>query len=192
MGRLAPEKGFDQLIRAFANCAPKHSEWSLVILGEGGERAHLEGLAVSLGVAARVHLLGQVREPVGVLRRADLFVLSSAAEGWPNALAEAMASGLPVISFDCAGSCEIVRDHLDGVLVRRHGDAGALALAMDRLMSDEGERERLGRHALGITERFGVEGVVKLWEELFEVAAGVTSRPAGRQGPRRPSTLPSA
>ena len=167
MGRLVRQKGFDILIEAFGRCAGKHSDWSLVILGEGPERASLQTLTTNLGIKDRVHLVGQIQEPATILRGADLFVLSSRYEGFPNALLEAMACRLPVVSLDCSGGGprEIIRDGVDGVLVRPD-DLAALGDTMDRLMADSDERRRLGARACEIIERFSVEKIMKMWDEL--------------------------
>ncbi len=86
MGRLAEQKGFDLLISAFARVANSHPEWSLLILGEGTERQILEEQVHHLGLAQRVRLPGVVPNPQRVCLEADLFVLSSRFEGFPNAL----------------------------------------------------------------------------------------------------------
>jgi GalNAc-alpha-(1->4)-GalNAc-alpha-(1->3)-diNAcBac-PP-undecaprenol alpha-1,4-N-acetyl-D-galactosaminyltransferase len=168
MGRLTQEKGFDLLLRAFEKASRLHSDWSLVILGEGSERASLEQLAGELGIAARVHLPGREAEPATIMAQASLFVLSSRFEGFPNALLEAMACGLPVLSFDCrSGPGEIIRHGVDGMLVPP-GNVPALADAMQELMGDPESRELLGRSAVVATRRFGTETVMRMWENLLK------------------------
>ena len=166
MGRLVRVKGFDLLIEAFAQCAGQHPEWLLVILGEGEERSNLESLIVAKGLQDRVRLAGQVSRPSHILGQADLFVLSSRFEGFPNALMEAMACKLAVISTDCPnGPRDIVRDGVDGLLVPPD-DVIALAKGMDRLMANPAERQRLGAAAMEVIERFSLEKIMSMWDEL--------------------------
>lgn len=167
MGRLVRQKGFDLLIEAFAGLSPRFPEWRLLILGEGPERPALEALRDRLGLRDKVGLPGQVREPEDILTRSDLFVLPSRFEGFPNALCEAMACGLAAVAADCpTGPREIIREGLDGLLVPPE-DADALAAAMARLMADAGERRRMAGQARAITERFGMDIVMALWEKAI-------------------------
>jgi glycosyltransferase involved in cell wall biosynthesis len=166
MGRLERVKGFDLLIQAFARCAASRDSWSLTILGEGRERRNLETLATDLGIADRVSIPGEVRDPVSILKGTDLFVMPSRWEGFPNALLEAMACGLAVIAADClSGPRDIIHDGMDGVLVPSE-DVDALASAMDHLMADHAERQRLGVNAVGVVERFGLEKIMNMWDEV--------------------------
>jgi glycosyltransferase involved in cell wall biosynthesis len=127
-------------------------------------------LARELRVEARVSLPGQVQHPATVLARADLFVLSSRYEGFPMALVEAMACGLAAIATDCpSGPREIVQDGVDAVLVPPE-DVEALAATMDRLMADDAERQRMGARAGEVVERFGIERISTMWDELFAAA----------------------
>jgi glycosyltransferase involved in cell wall biosynthesis len=167
MGRLNPQKGFDLLLQAFARCAEKHADWSLMILGEGDERPRLEAMASDLGIKDRVTMPGLVKDPLRILRGTDLFVLSSRYEGFPMALVEAMACKLPVISTDCpSGPRDIVRDGVNAILVPPN-DVNALAGAMDRLMANQAERQRLGANAVQVIERFSVEKVMNIWDNLL-------------------------
>jgi glycosyltransferase involved in cell wall biosynthesis len=168
MGRLSREKGFDLLLEAFSRIADRHSDWQLKIVGDGPLRSALEAQATRLNLGRRAQFTGTVTDPYLVLRSADLFVFSSRFEGFGNALCEAMACGLPVISFDCpSGPREIIRNGVDGLLVPPE-NVVELAAAMDGLMSDSQERTRLASRAPEIAERFGLKRVLVLWIELFE------------------------
>jgi len=170
LGRLSRVKGHDQLIEAFARIAADFPDWDLVIHGDGPERGGLEAQVRSHRLEARILLPGNTTEVEASLRRADLFVLPSRVEGFPNALAEAMACGLPVISFDCAsGPSELIRDGLDGVLVPP-GDIPGLATAMARLMADPGERARIAGRAPEVMDRFSLAAIIAHWERAIAAA----------------------
>jgi glycosyltransferase involved in cell wall biosynthesis len=168
VGRMDSQKGFDLLLRAFAVCRERRPGWKLTILGDGEERERLEALTTQLGIEADVQMPGTVPDTTPFLRRADLYVLSSRYEGFPNALLEAMALGIPVIATDCAsGPKRIVRHDVDGLLVRSD-DAAALADAMAALMDDEPRRLRLGKHAVDVTKRFEVKRIMGVWESVID------------------------
>ena len=197
LGRLGDEKGFDLLIEAFARVAPHHPTWSLAIFGNGPRRAGLERMVRERGLSARVRLPGFTTRPFEVLRAADLFVLPSRSEGFPNALCEAMSCGCPVIAADCSSAVrEIVRDGLDGVVVPA-GDPHALAPAIDRRMASDDERRRLGVRAVDVVDRFALEKAMAQWDAVVLASAlrrdGATraARPSPPIFPRPLSVPPS-
>jgi glycosyltransferase involved in cell wall biosynthesis len=170
MGRLFPVKGFDLLLRAFAEARAQVPGWTLDIWGEGPERRELETLAQHLGLSGCTRFPGLTEHPFEILGEADLFVLPSRAEGFPNALVEAMACGLPVISTDFGGAArDIIRPGVDGLLVPAE-DASALAGALIDLMSDPEARARLAAQAGEVVQRFSSQRVIGMWEQALDLA----------------------
>jgi glycosyltransferase involved in cell wall biosynthesis len=134
VGRLSRQKDFPTLLRAFAS--RRHRSARLMILGEGSERPGLEALVKSLGLTADVALPGFVENPFAYMARAGVFVLSSAWEGMPGVLIQALACGAPVVATDCeSGPREVLQDGRVGRLVPV-GDASALAQAIDSTLAE--------------------------------------------------------
>jgi GalNAc-alpha-(1->4)-GalNAc-alpha-(1->3)-diNAcBac-PP-undecaprenol alpha-1,4-N-acetyl-D-galactosaminyltransferase len=164
VGKLIHQKGFDLLIKAFAQVCDTHPEWTLTILGEGEMRAELEQLCVKLQLAERVYMPGVVKNIDAHLRKADIFALSSRFEGFPVTLCEAMACGVPAIAADClSGPREIVHNGVDGLLVVPD-NVDALAVGLDLLMSDPDKRQYFSHYAPRVVERFGIEPVMAIWD----------------------------
>ncbi|HYP67634.1 MAG TPA: glycosyltransferase family 4 protein [Thiobacillaceae bacterium] len=169
-GRLENQKGFVWLLDAFAHLSQKYFDWDLVILGEGPQRALLEGQVRAGGLEKRVFLPGRAGNMGEWYERADLYVMSSHFEGFPNTLAEAMAHGTPAVSFDCdTGPRDIIRDAVDGLLVPPEDLPGLIA-ALDRVMGDAALRRRYAARAIEARDRFSMERIAGMWEKLFEEA----------------------
>lgn len=167
-GRLAPQKGFDLLIDAFSGLAERHPDWDLVILGEGPERQRLAARISGKKLGQRVFLPGRAGNMADWYKRSNLYALSSRFEGFPNTLAEAMAHGLPAISFDCdTGPRNIIRSGTDGLLAPPE-DVPALAAALSQLMEDRDTRLNFGIAAQETRRRYSLETVARIWEALFE------------------------
>jgi GalNAc-alpha-(1->4)-GalNAc-alpha-(1->3)-diNAcBac-PP-undecaprenol alpha-1,4-N-acetyl-D-galactosaminyltransferase len=168
IGKLSPQKGFDLLIKAFAQVCDPHPEWTLTILGEGEMRSELEDLCLQLGLRDRVFMPGVVKNIDLHLRKADVFALTSRFEGFPVTLCEAMACGVPVIATDClSGPREIIHNGIDGLLVVTE-NVDALASGLDLLMSDPVKRQYLSHHAPSVLNRFGVEPVMAMWNSAIK------------------------
>jgi GalNAc-alpha-(1->4)-GalNAc-alpha-(1->3)-diNAcBac-PP-undecaprenol alpha-1,4-N-acetyl-D-galactosaminyltransferase len=167
LGRLVVEKRFDLLLKAFSQITSRIDN-NLVIVGDGPLRKDLELLVESLGLSQRVFFTGTVRNPWSFLKDAEFFVMSSEVEGFPMVLLEALACGIPVISFDCrTGPREIIRDGIDGILVPPL-DVDALAREMERLATDGDCRSRMAERAVEVGERFSVDVVMADWEVLLQ------------------------
>jgi glycosyltransferase involved in cell wall biosynthesis len=167
VGRLSMEKNFSALIAIFARLAARHPAWDLVILGEGPLREALQLQIQSAGLAHRIFLPGSVGNVGDWYGRAALYAMSSHFEGFPNTLVEAMAYGLPAVSFDCdTGPRDIIRHDIDGFLVAP-GDAGAMEWALEKLMLDDGLRCGFASRAIEVRERFSLRKISSMWEEVF-------------------------
>ena len=145
VGSLKPEKNHGMLLKAFAYLC-RQKEASLIILGEGEQRATLEAQIRKLGIADRVALPGFRADPWPYYASADLLALSSTTEGFGNVLVEAMAVGLPVVSTDCAGPREILADGKFGKLVPP-GDVEGFCRAMLEQLASEPDRDLLRQRA---------------------------------------------
>jgi glycosyltransferase involved in cell wall biosynthesis len=171
VGRLDVQKGFGALLESFAFLALRYPLWDLVLLGEGPERSRLEQQVASLGLQSRVSLPGRAGNIAEWYSRADLYVMSSRFEGFPNTLAESMAHGCAAVSYDCdTGPRDIIRHEVDGLLVTP-GDGRGLAASLDRLMGDPALRLCFAERAVEVRDRFSMERIAGMWESLFKEAA---------------------
>lgn len=162
VGRLAAQKDFTTLLRAFALLKAARAA-RLLILGEGRLRPQLEALAHELGIAGAVALPGYAENPFAALARARLYVLSSRYEGLPGALIQALACGCPVVSADCpSGPAEILDHGRYGRLVPV-GDATTLAGAMAAALDETPDPQRQKTRA----EYFSVDRAVDNYLDLL-------------------------
>ncbi|MFY8148130.1 MAG: glycosyltransferase [Prochlorococcaceae cyanobacterium] len=162
VGTKPHQKGFDRLVEAFALLAPRHPHWHLAILGPdpSGRRPGVAELLARRQadplLRERLHLPGPVGNVGDWYAAADLFVLSSRYEGFPNVLLEAMASGCACLACACpTGPEEIVRHGVDGWLLPGEASAADLAAGLEPLLADAALRERLGDAARAVRERYG-------------------------------------
>ncbi|MDY0272047.1 MAG: glycosyltransferase family 4 protein [Advenella sp.] len=168
MGRFVPAKQFDILIDVFATVSHDYPDWDLCIWGDGPERAVLIDKVKKLGCSQRITLPGKTTEPWKELSHAHAFVMTSRVEGFPNVLLEAMALGLPSISFDCpSGPAELTQQGTTGLLVQLN-DKLELEKAIRRFLCDDDFRCSLGaRGKQSVWSRYQLETVLRQWDELF-------------------------
>jgi glycosyltransferase involved in cell wall biosynthesis len=169
VGSLVERKQFATLIDVFAKLAESNPDWVLQILGEGPLRHRLQKQIDDLGLRERITLPGRTRDIGSYYAKSDAFVLTSQYEGFPNALLEAMAVGLPCVAFDCpSGPREMSLDGTIAMLVP-HDDRKALIEALQQVMQNKQLREQLGTAARdSVIARFSLHSVLRQWEALFE------------------------
>ncbi|MEU5879409.1 glycosyltransferase [Spirillospora sp. NPDC047279] len=171
LGRLDYDKGQDLLLDAWAEVAPHRPDWTLRVHGSdkcgGRERRRLERQTETLGLTGQVEWPGPTTDVGGALRAGSIFALTSREEGFPMAILEAMAHGVPCVAFDCApGIGELITDGVDGLVVPA-GNTTAFAAGLRRLIDDPELRHKMGRAARDSVQRFAPDIVADRWEELF-------------------------
>jgi glycosyltransferase involved in cell wall biosynthesis len=177
VGRLEPHKGFDRLIDAFARIAFDRPDWDLAIIGEGPVRASLEARVRHHGLERRIHLPGVVKDVFRELASSHIMAFPSQYEGFPNALAEGLAAGLPAVGQSgVSGVEDLIIDGKTGVLVDPKGGSGAWATALSALMGDARRRAELGDAARKHVVQWAPDTILGLWEAGLVEAVG-TQRP---------------
>jgi glycosyltransferase involved in cell wall biosynthesis len=172
VARFHPVKDHATLLRAFAIVARQRSDVDLLLVGDGPLRGDLEKLARELGIEERVRFVGLRHDVPGLLRAAEIFVLTSLSEAAPLTVLEAMASRLPVVVTAVGGNPEIVRDGVDGYLAPR-GDAPAIASAILSLLDDPKAAGALGAAgAARVRERYSLERTIERYFALYARLAG--------------------
>lgn len=165
VGRFAWEKNPEALIRAFSKIENKHG-WKLVMLGDGPLLKEMINLSATLGLENEIEFKGQVKEVDYYFSRASIYVLPSVLEGFPNALCEAMAFGLPCITSSSIPYTDLGKDEED-FLVAKMNDDKDLASKIQRLIDDEELRNFLGNNSKRITERLSLETIGKKFESVL-------------------------
>jgi glycosyltransferase involved in cell wall biosynthesis len=166
VGRLAPQKGFDLLLPAFARLLVRHPDAHLTVLGDGPDRASLEALAGELGIAASVTFAGFSSSPLPSVRAADLFVLASRYEGFPNAALEALACGTPIVLTDCPGAnAEIVVGGMNGRLAAS-AEPDVLARTLEAAIAELPSYDR-ARIQADCERRFSSARILEAYERMI-------------------------
>ena len=170
-GRLTQQKDYPTMFRALAAIPPEERPF-LRILGKGELEDDLKTLANELGLADDIEFLGFRKDVLAFMGKADMFVLSSAWEGFGNVIVEAMAMGTPVIATRCPhGPDEIITDGVDGMLVPV-AQPQALAEAWRGLLADDAKRAAIGEKARSRAQDFAVDRIAREYAAAFKRFAG--------------------
>lgn len=168
VGRLAEEKRFDLLIKSFGALADTFPDWDLEILGEGNQRPFLTSEIQRLDLDQRIMLTGWSEDIAEAYANAHLMVLSSRFEGFPNAMAEAAAAGLPLVGFaGVSGVEDIISDGKSGILAAPDLPYENLKSALETLMADATLRRNMGLEGRALSEIWSPDRVVEQWRTLF-------------------------
>jgi glycosyltransferase involved in cell wall biosynthesis len=164
---LTHDKGADLLLESWAMVARRQPSWRLRFRGTGPEERELRRMATELGVDGSVEFHPPAEDPEAALSGASIFALPSREEVFPEVLLAAMGHGLPVVAFDCSPAVrEILTGEVDGLLVDP-GHTEQFALALERLITDEGLRDKLGRGGRESVRQFTAENIAARWDRLF-------------------------
>ena len=170
-GRLGHEKGFDMLVEACELVFEKHPDWSLDIFGDGEMMPKIKQMVAEKNLQNNVNLLGMRSDLKERYKDYAMYVLPSYREGMPLVLLEAKLNRLPVVSFDIlTGPREIVRDKVDGILVKPY-DIKGLADAVCTLIEDEELRQKMSDDTVGNLRKFSKDTVLKQWLGLIDSLA---------------------
>ena len=170
VGRLEPQKGMEDLIEAFARLPLEFQDVKLWIVGEGPLERKLQRKAVETGLQERVRFLGARADVPALMKRFDLFVLSSLWEGVPNVVLEAMAARRAVVATKVDGTPEAVTHGWTGLLTPP-SNPNLLAQAMERLLRDPALRRKYGEAGrLKVEQRFGLDRMVRETQDMYREA----------------------
>lgn len=168
VGRLSEQKGFDLLISAWSRIAKQHPDWELHLYGEGELENELRRSIAQNGIEDSFFIHKPVKDIKEKYLESSIYVMSSRFEGFGMVLIEAMACGVPCISFDCPhGPSYIIKDGEDGILVK-NGNVEKLADAISSLIMDKERRMAMGKAAKRNIARYSQENIMQQWENLFK------------------------
>ncbi len=168
VGNLNRTKNFKLLVHIAELIAKNHQNVQFIIFGDGEERNELESMVVELGLRGSFIFHGYSADIPRSLTALDIFTLTSHSEGFGLAVAEAMAAGLPCVTFDVGALGELIVDGQSGFLIQA-GNVKAFEIALDRLINTPGLRSRMGQAAQErAKERFSVELMVQRYGDLYD------------------------
>ena len=170
IGSIGRLKNQEALVRIFDNIEGQAERWEVTFVGDGPDRSKLEASISASAAASRIRVAGEQQNVAPYLNRAAIFAFTSLSEGFPNALAEAMAAGCACISYDCpTGPSELIDHGVNGFLVEP-GDEAEYTRLLQRLIDEPKLREEFSRNARESMKRFEASVVLGRLEEMIEEA----------------------
>jgi GalNAc-alpha-(1->4)-GalNAc-alpha-(1->3)-diNAcBac-PP-undecaprenol alpha-1,4-N-acetyl-D-galactosaminyltransferase len=167
LSRLIESKRVDLIIKVFSELSDDYPTWNLIIIGDGPCFFELKKLSQELRIDSRVHFVGQIFPPYDLLSLGDLFVTASAYESFGISIGEALALGLPAISFDVlSGPRDIITDNFNGFLIPDN-NLVEFKKKIELLMNDNELREKFSRNAPLIQKKFSQQNIFSEWEKLI-------------------------
>lgn len=168
VGKQSFQKGYDRLLQSWKIVVDKHPDWVLDIYGTFSEKEALPQLAKKLGIQRHLNLFVPVKNIAEKYKEAAIYVMSSRYEGFGMVLTEAMAYGVPCVSFDCPyGPSDIITHNQNGILVPNN-DINSLAIGILTLIENTEQRKRMGAKSRVTVQRYQIEKIAMEWEGLFK------------------------
>ncbi len=167
-GRLARQKNYPMMLKAFSKITKEYPEYKLLILGEGPDREELENLVQSLGIADQVKMPGFSNNVYAEMTDCAAYVSSSDFEGMSNSMLEALAMGIPTICTDCpiGGAKTVIQDKENGLLVPI-GDEAAMYNAMKLIIEHPDVADSMGQKAYELSDKLNIHDIADTWTKLF-------------------------
>lgn len=167
VGRLSPQKNYASLIRAFKYVVDKHPDWTLEIYGDGPQDMEFKCLIEKLSLKKHAFLKGFSSDVKGIMTNASIFTLTSVFEGFGLVIVEAMACGLPIVSYACpCGPQDIITEGKDGFLVKVN-DEIELAKKINLLIENKELRKQMSNAAIIKAEQYNIDNITSMWMNLF-------------------------
>ena len=173
VGNLRPIKNYIGMLNIVKQAKDRGLKISLDIYGEGNQREILEEIIIKYDLCNDVYLKGHILNIHDILPQYDCYLMTSFQEGFPNALSEAMASGLPCVSYKCHdGFSELISDGYNGYLVTSNEEQKFVDRIED-LYTDPKLRKYIGQNAVEISSRYSIDGVLAIWEKCIQDAINI-------------------
>ena len=172
VGRLAPVKHVETLIRATAQIKEFLPSIRVAIVGDGEERSRLEELTHSLNLTDQIDFVGYQKNTWEWYNRSKLSVVTSEREGFPYTVIESLKCGVPVVTSNCGDVCDIVEDSVNGTVVSDYRDYDGFAEAIRKILTDPGRIANYSANALRSVENLSSHSVKLTWEKMLSIVAG--------------------